>query len=113
MEIHRILLVVAALGAAAALSACAPEAADVAKPAPQGRAAAPAAEGAAAAARPQTTCPIMGGAVNKALYVDAEGFRIYVCCQGCLAKVQADPKASLAAVRAAGQTPEPAPAPAP
>ena len=27
---------------------------------------------------PQSTCPIMGGGINKSLYVDHEGKRIYV-----------------------------------
>lgn len=42
--------------------------------------------------KPQTTCPVMGGAVNKKLYVDAEGYRIYVCCGGCVDVVKADPE---------------------
>ena len=39
----------------------------------------------------QTTCPVMGGKINQALYVDVEGVRIYVCCAGCIAPIQADP----------------------
>lgn len=39
----------------------------------------------------QTICPVMGGEVNPKLYVDAEGKRIYVCCQGCIAPLKADP----------------------
>lgn len=39
----------------------------------------------------QTTCPVMGGAVNKDLYVDADGKRIYICCKGCEATVKKDP----------------------
>jgi hypothetical protein len=38
----------------------------------------------------QTTCPVMGGKINKAQFVDAKGFRIYVCCPGCIAKVKAN-----------------------
>jgi len=45
----------------------------------------------AAPAKTQSTCPVMGGEVDKKLYVDAEGKRIYVCCTGCLEKVKADP----------------------
>ncbi len=44
---------------------------------------------------PQATCPIMGGAVNRELYVDHDGKRIYVCCQACLAAVSANPGAAL------------------
>jgi YHS domain-containing protein len=32
---------------------------------------------------PQTVCPVMGGKVNKDLYVDYQGQRIYLCCPGC------------------------------
>jgi hypothetical protein len=39
----------------------------------------------------QTTCPVMGGKINKAQFVDAKGVRIYVCCPGCISKVKADP----------------------
>ena len=39
---------------------------------------------------PQTTCPIMGGAINKKLYVDYQGKRIYVCCAGCINAVKKD-----------------------
>lgn len=42
-------------------------------------------------ARYQTTCPVMGGTINKSLYVDHEGKRIYVCCQQCLPALQKDP----------------------
>lgn len=44
-----------------------------------------------AESKKQTTCPVMGGKINKAQYVDAQGKRIYVCCPGCVGKVQADP----------------------
>lgn len=41
---------------------------------------------------PQTTCPVMKGTkINKKLYVDANGYRIYVCCGVCESKVKADP----------------------
>ncbi len=41
----------------------------------------------------QTTCPVMDGRpINKSLYVDYEGKRIYVCCAACIEKVKADPK---------------------
>ena len=41
--------------------------------------------------KPQTVCPVMGGKVNKDLYVDAQGKRIYVCCGGCIGAVKKDP----------------------
>jgi hypothetical protein len=61
----------------------------------------------------QTTCPVMGGPVNRALYTEVEGYRIYVCCRGCLAAVQADPAGYIARMRAAGVEPEPVPGPDP
>lgn len=39
----------------------------------------------------QTKCPVMGGAINKELYVDHEGKRVYVCCQMCINKVKEEP----------------------
>lgn len=42
--------------------------------------------------KPQTTCPVMGGKINKDLYVDADGRRIYVCCKGCIGAVKKNPE---------------------
>ncbi|MFA6104310.1 MAG: hypothetical protein WCV67_14980 [Victivallaceae bacterium] len=39
----------------------------------------------------QTLCPVMGGEIDKNLYVDVKGKRIYVCCKGCVGMVKADP----------------------
>jgi YHS domain-containing protein len=38
-------------------------------------------------AKLQTDCPVMGGAINKSSYVDRNGKRIYLCCDGCKGKV--------------------------
>ena len=35
------------------------------------------------ALKPQTVCPVMGGKINKDLYVDYQGQRIYFCCSSC------------------------------
>jgi len=40
----------------------------------------------------QTTCPVMGGTIDKNLYVDHEGKRIYLCCQGCADAVKKEPE---------------------
>jgi hypothetical protein len=53
-------------------------------------------------AGPQTACPIMGGAVNKKLFADSEGKRIYVCCPMCLPKVRKDPAKYISQLEAAG-----------
>ena len=52
----------------------------------------------------QTACPVMGGKINKDLYVDQAGKRIYVCCKGCIAPVQKDFKKHAEKVAAAGET---------
>ena len=53
--------------------------------------------------KPQTTCPVMKGSpVNKSLYVDADGYRIYVCCGGCVGAVKANPAKYVAELKAEG-----------
>jgi len=61
--------------------------------------------------RPQTTCPIMGGSINKEQYVDHEGKRIYVCCPPCKQTVKADPEAALKKLAASGEGPSQATCP--
>lgn len=57
-----------------------------------------------AATKAQTTCPIMGGAVDKSKFVDYDGKRIYVCCAGCIATVKKDPAKYVKQLEAAGVT---------
>jgi len=38
----------------------------------------------------QMTCPVMGGKVNKDMYVDYQGKRIYFCCAGCIETFKKD-----------------------
>ncbi len=53
--------------------------------------------------KPQTTCPVMeGNAVNQKLFVDANGYRIYVCCGGCVKAVKADPEKYIEKMKAEG-----------
>ena len=52
----------------------------------------------------QTICPIMGGKINKSLYVDALGKRIYVCCPVCIAHVKKDPAAAIKKLEDQGVT---------
>ena len=49
-----------------------------------------AAEG-AKGSKAQTTCPVMGGKIDKSHYVDHEGQRVYFCCPGCKDTFRADP----------------------
>ncbi len=39
----------------------------------------------------QTTCPVMGGKIDKKQFVDVKGYRIYVCCAGCTGLIKKDP----------------------
>ncbi len=58
---------------------------------------------------PQTTCPIMGGEVNKDLHVDVLGKRIYVCCPYCIGEIKKDPAKYIKALEDSGQELELAP----
>jgi len=50
----------------------------------------------------QTTCPVMGSKINRNLYVDHKGKRIYVCCKGCVGVVQKDPEKHVEKLEKAG-----------
>lgn len=58
----------------------------------------------------QTTCPVMGGKVTaKSPHVDVKGFRIYVCCPGCIDKIKADPEKYIKKMKAEGVEPTKSP----
>ena len=45
------------------------------------------------AATEQTTCPVMeGNPINKDLFVEYKGKKVYFCCKGCEQQFQADPE---------------------
>jgi YHS domain-containing protein len=46
---------------------------------------------AVAAAIEQTTCPIMDSPINKALFVEYKGKKVYFCCPGCEEQFTAEP----------------------
>jgi YHS domain-containing protein len=56
--------------------------------------------------KPQTTCPVMGEAINKSLYVDYNGKRIYVCCKLCIDSVKKDPEMYIKKLEKLGQSVE-------
>lgn len=62
----------------------------------------------AVAAKPsggtQTNCPIMGGAIDKDVYADHAGKRVYFCCPACIAKFKKDPAKHIKRLEAAGVT---------
>ena len=39
----------------------------------------------------QTICPVMGNKINKNVYTDIQGQRVYFCCPGCIETMKADP----------------------
>lgn len=55
---------------------------------------------------PQTLCPVTWEKIDKTLFVDAEGHRIYVCSRQCLATVEARPAEYLQRLLARGQQTE-------
>ena len=58
----------------------------------------------------QTVCPIMGGEINKDVYVDHAGYRVYFCCPGCEGAFNKDPDGHIRSMQEAGvevdRTPE-------
>jgi len=40
----------------------------------------------------QTTCPVMGGAIDKTLFAEYKGKKVYFCCSICKGKFEADPE---------------------
>lgn len=56
--------------------------------------------------QPQTTCPIMGGTINKDVFVDYNGMRIYFCCAGCEDEFLKKPEDYLNQMREQGVEPE-------
>lgn len=45
----------------------------------------------ASLAKDQTTCPVMGGLINKNIYADYQGNRVYFCCPPCLREFKKNP----------------------
>jgi len=40
----------------------------------------------------QTTCPIMGEAINKDIFTEYKGKKVYFCCAGCKEKFEKEPE---------------------
>jgi len=55
---------------------------------------------------PQRTCPVMGGDINKSIYIDYKGKRIYACCMGCIDTIKKDPQKYINKLRQMGQAVE-------
>jgi rhodanese-related sulfurtransferase len=61
---------------------------------------------------PQATCPVMGRKINRKLYADVKGYRVYVCCGGCVGAVKANPDKFIKKIKDNGETPLATPSPA-
>lgn len=57
----------------------------------------------------QTICPVMGNPVNKNIYTDYNGKRIYFCCPPCPTRFKQNPEAYLQRLSQIGQEPIPTP----
>jgi YHS domain-containing protein len=53
-------------------------------------------KGVASAAIEQTTCPVMGRAINKNIFTEYKGKKVYFCCAGCKEKFEKEPGKYLA-----------------
>jgi hypothetical protein len=53
-------------------------------------------QGIKAVAIEQTTCPVMAGAIDKNIFVEYKGKKVYFCCAGCKEKFEAEPEKYLA-----------------
>lgn len=68
-------------------------------------------------AKAQEICPVMGGKINKSVYTDYNGKRIYFCCTACPEPFKKDPEKYIKKMEAEGvefeKAPMAKPAPAP
>jgi YHS domain-containing protein len=58
---------------------------------------------------PQKTCPVMGNQIDKSVYVDYKGKRVYFCCAGCPETFKADPEKYLKVLADRGEAVEDVP----
>ncbi len=50
----------------------------------------------AAAAIEQTVCPVMDKSINKSMFTEYKGKKVYFCCAGCKEKFEKEPEKYLA-----------------
>lgn len=58
------------------------------------------------AAPSQEVCPVMGGKVNRAIYTDYKGKRVYFCCPPCVKAFNSDPEKYLKLLEEQGIEPD-------
>jgi YHS domain-containing protein len=44
-----------------------------------------------AAGKAQTLCPVMGNPIDKKVFTDYKGYRVYFCCKGCIDTFNKEP----------------------
>ncbi|KMQ49869.1 hypothetical protein CHISP_3222 [Chitinispirillum alkaliphilum] len=54
----------------------------------------------------QQTCPVMGGEINREMYAEQDGKRIYVCCPGCIETIEQNFQKHVNILKESGQKPE-------
>ncbi len=54
---------------------------------------------------PQKTCPVMGNQIDKSIFVDYKGKRVYFCCSGCPETFKQDPEKYLKILADRGEAP--------
>ncbi|MHB9074052.1 MAG: YHS domain-containing protein [Desulfobaccales bacterium] len=59
--------------------------------------------------KPQTVCPVLAGNIDKKVYADYKGKRIYFCCEGCDQEFKKDPEKYMKKLEEQGVTLEPSP----
>ncbi len=60
-------------------------------------------------AKPQTVCPVMGDPINKNIFTDYQGNRIYFCCDGCPSEFNKNPRKYMKVLKDSGVTLEKTP----
>ncbi|MFO7890047.1 MAG: YHS domain-containing protein [bacterium] len=59
----------------------------------------------------QENCPVMGNKINKEIYTDYQGKRVYFCCSGCVETFKKDPEKYMKKMKDAGVKLESVPCP--
>lgn len=53
----------------------------------------------------QTRCPVLGNKIDKKVFVDYHGKRIYFCCTGCVSEFKKNPEKYVKKMEKEGVTP--------
>jgi len=54
----------------------------------------------------QTMCPVMGGEINKKIFSDYKGYRVYFCCTECPGEFKKNPEKYMKKLKDSGVVPE-------